>query len=402
MVKRLSTGGMAEVFLTKAAGVKGFEKIVAIKRILPWASEDDEFTTMFIDEAKISSRLSHANIAQVLEFGKENGQYFLAMEYIPGQDLKSIRQRLQGTEATVPIPMVLHVGARLCQALDYAHQLKTADGSDMELIHRDVSPPNVIVSYDGGVKLIDFGIAKAAARATRTRAGRLKGKIAYMSPEQVQGISIDHRSDIFSLGILLYELLTMRDLFHGKNQIDTMNQVRRAEVDAPSTHNPDVPPEVDEIVLTALAKERGQRYDRASKMREDIQRYLVRSRTVFGTNHLAEWMQSTFAEEVAKEQKLRQQIRTLKPEDVTEAGPPEDVPPPAEPEVSEEEQPRNRSPTPSSPRNRSRSRTPSPPRSRSRTPSRPRNRRRSRTPSSPWNRSRTPSRRSLRCPLALR
>jgi serine/threonine protein kinase len=326
LLKRISVGGMAEVYLARATGVAGLQQVVALKRLMPWASQDTEFTTMFLDEARISSRLGHANIARVIEFGDVNGQYFLAMEYIAGKDLRAIHTRLRKTGRGIPVPMALHLGARLCQALGYAHQQRAEDGSSMEIIHRDVSPPNVLVSYDGVVKLIDFGIAKAAARATRTRAGHLKGKIAYMSPEQVQGARLDQRSDLFSLGILLHESLTGRVLFQGDSQIATMHQVRRAEVPPPSATAPEVPPDVDRIVLKALARDRNERYGTAAEMREDIQRHLVRTRTVFGTNHLSDWIQAEFEQDLARERELRKQIRSLRPQDVPAMGEP---PPPA-------------------------------------------------------------------------
>ena len=270
LLDRLSTGGMAEVFLAKSSGLQGFEKVVAIKRILPSVSEDADFITMFIDEAKISANLAHANIGQVFEFGQVNGQYYIAMEYIPGRDLRAIQTHLADTGRVMDLPMALHVGTRLCQALDYAHRQKSGEGVSMEIVHRDVSPPNVIVSFDGAVKLIDFGIAKAASRATRTRAGKLKGKFAYMSPEQVQGQQVDRRSDVFSLGIVIYELLTNRRLFHGESQLATLTLVRRAEVAPPSTVNPEIPLEVDRIVLKALARSRDDRYGWATELRADL------------------------------------------------------------------------------------------------------------------------------------
>ena len=318
LVKRLSTGGMAEVFLARAPARAGAEQFVAIKRILPWANEETEFTNMFIDEACISAGLKHPNIAKVLEFGQERGHYFLAMEYLSGRDLRSVLTYLQRTKTRPPVPMVLVIGMRLAQALDYAHRQKRPDGESMEIIHRDVSPPNVLISYDGGVKLIDFGIARASSRATRTRAGRLKGKIAYMSPEQVQGKDIDQRADLFSLGVILYELITATSLFHGKNQLDTMHQVRRAEVPLPSSINPEVPEEVDQILLTALARERTERYQTAGKLREALQRHLVRSRAVFGPEHLLKWMQKHFAGAYQEEQRTLRGARGLSLEDYPE------------------------------------------------------------------------------------
>jgi len=325
---------MAEIFLARAPAQPGAEPLVAIKRILPWANDETDFTNMFIDEACISASLKHPNIARVHEFGQEQGHYFLAMEYASGRDLRSVLNYLQRTGVLPPVPLVLVVGMRLAQALDYAHRQKRPDGTPMEIIHRDVSPPNVLLTYDGGVKLIDFGIAKASSRATRTRAGRLKGKIAYMSPEQVQGKNIDQRADLFSLGVLLYELITARSLFHGKNQIDTMHQVRKADVPPPSSINPDVPGEVDALLLKALARDREERYQSAANLREEIQRYLVRSRAVFGPEHLMRWMHEHFEGALAEERHTLKQARTLSIEDYPETAEDEDAgtPPPAFPD----------------------------------------------------------------------
>ncbi len=319
---------MAEVFLARAPSQPGSQQLVAIKRILPWANEETEFTNMFIDEACISASLKHPNVARVLEFGQEKDHYFLAMEYVSGRDLRSVLTYLQRTKTRPPVALVMVVGMRLAQALDYAHRRKRPDGTPMEIIHRDVSPPNVLLTFDGGVKLIDFGIAKASSRATRTRAGRLKGKIAYMSPEQVQGKDIDQRADLFSLGVLLYELITGESLFHGKNQIDTMHQVRRADVPAPSSRNPEVSKEVEVILYKALAKDRNERFQTAAKLREEIQRYLVRSRAVFGPEHLMRWMHEHFEGALQEERRTLRQARSLSIDDYPEDGAEDDDPTP--------------------------------------------------------------------------
>ena len=317
LIDRISTGGMAEVYLAKSSGVEGFEKVVAIKRILPTVSEDPDFETMFIDEAKISARLAHSNVGQVFEFGQVDEQYYIAMEYIPGKDLRAIQTHLEETDRVMDVAMALHIISRLCQALDYAHRQKDAAGTSMEIIHRDISPPNVIVSFEGNVKLIDFGIAKATSRSTRTRAGKLKGKFAYMSPEQVQGMQIDHRSDIFSVGTLLHELLTNVRLFQGESQLAVMQAVRRAEVDPPSAINPEVPLEVDRITLKAVARDRDERYPWASGLRADIERFFARSSIVFDVPQLAAWMQHEFAGDVLAERKLRERLHAVKADEVS-------------------------------------------------------------------------------------
>ncbi|MCC6751556.1 MAG: serine/threonine protein kinase [Deltaproteobacteria bacterium] len=318
LLDRISSGGMAEVFLAKTQGVRGFEKVLAIKRILPLVAEDADFQTMFVDEAQISAHLTHANVAQVLEFGQIEGQYFIAMEYVAGRDLRALRTRLAETGRHMPVDMALHIAARVCQGLDYAHRQKFPDGRSMEIIHRDVSPPNILISYEGQVKIIDFGIAKAASRSTRTRAGKLKGKFAYMSPEQVEGVQLDHRSDIFAVGIVLYEMLTNRRPFEGENQLATLNLVRKAVTDPPSTVNPEVPLEVDRIVARALMRKADERYGWASELRADIERYFGRAGTAFETHHLADWMKREFAGEVEAERRLMQRISQLQADDDAE------------------------------------------------------------------------------------
>jgi serine/threonine protein kinase len=198
LLERINVGGMAEVFKAKAFGVEGFERLVAVKRILPSIAEDQEFITMFVDEAKIAVQLTHANIAQIFDLGRVGDSYFIAMEYVHGKDLRAIFDRARKRGETVPVPMACYVAMKICEGLDYAHNKKDAAGRDLHLVHRDVSPQNVLLSYDGEVKVIDFGIAKAAGKAGKTQAGILKGKFGYMSPEQVRGLPLDRRSDIFA------------------------------------------------------------------------------------------------------------------------------------------------------------------------------------------------------------
>ena len=208
LLERINVGGMAEVFKAKSYGVEGFEKLIAIKRILPSIAEDEDFITMFIDEAKIAVQLNHANIAQIFDLGKIDESYFIALEFVHGKDLRTIWDRHKRRGLRLPIPMSVYVISRVLEGLDYAHRKKNAGGEELNIVHRDVSPQNVLVAYEGEVKIIDFGIAKAANKASKTQAGILKGKFGYMSPEQVRGLPLDRRADIFSAGIILYELLT--------------------------------------------------------------------------------------------------------------------------------------------------------------------------------------------------
>ncbi|MEQ8894247.1 MAG: serine/threonine-protein kinase [Sandaracinaceae bacterium] len=195
LLERVNVGGMAEVFKAKAFGVEGFERLVAVKRILPSIAEDQEFITMFIDEAKIAVQLTHANIAQIFDLGKVGDSYFIAMEYVHGKDLRAIFDRARKRGETVPVPMACYDVMKVCEGLDYAHNKKDAAGRELNLVHRDVSPQNILISYDGETKIIDFGIAKAAGKAGKTQAGILKGKFGYMSREQVRGVRVDRGSD---------------------------------------------------------------------------------------------------------------------------------------------------------------------------------------------------------------
>jgi eukaryotic-like serine/threonine-protein kinase len=204
LLDRVAVGGMAEVFAAKTFGVEGFESLLAIKRILPTMVEDDEFITMFIDEARIAAMLSHANLVKIYDLGKFEDTYYIAMEYISGRDVRLLIDKFRKKGQPVPIPMAIFVMSKIAEGLDYAHRKKDAQGRDLHIIHRDISPQNVLISYEGEVKIIDFGIAKAAGRIQKTQAGILKGKFGYMSPEQVRGIPIDHRSDLFSAGVVLY------------------------------------------------------------------------------------------------------------------------------------------------------------------------------------------------------
>ena len=302
LLERISVGGMAEVFKAKAFGVEGFERLIAVKRILPSIAEDLEFITMFIDEAKIAVQLNHANIAQIFDLGKVGDSYFIALEYVPGKDLRAIFDRMRRNKELVPIPMDCYVTMKICEGLDYAHNKKDAAGRDLNLVHRDVSPQNVLISYDGEVKIIDFGIAKAAGKAGKTQAGILKGKFGYMSPEQVRGLPLDRRSDIFSVGICLYELLTGERLFIGESDFSTLEKVRNVEIIPPSTYNKRIPEELERIVLKALAKEVEDRYQTAMDLHDDLQTFMYTTGNFFARKDLASFMSGTFGEDIEKEQ----------------------------------------------------------------------------------------------------
>ncbi len=293
---------MAEVFKARTFGELGFARFVAIKKILPHLAEDSRFVDMFITEAKTAVRLTHANIAQIHELGRQGDDHYIAMEYIAGKDLLSLHHHFRKTRVGLPIDLVAYIGACVAEGLAYAHRKKDEHGEPMGIVHRDVSPQNVLVSYDGQVKLIDFGIAKARVRSYQaTQAGVLKGKFGYMSPEQITGKELDNRSDIFALGTVLHELLTRRRLFHGENDFVTLELERAADVPAPSSANDDVPAELDRILLRALHKDPDQRYGSASDLAEDLGRFLHGRGQGMSGKGLADWMRTQFAEDIAKE-----------------------------------------------------------------------------------------------------
>jgi serine/threonine protein kinase len=313
LLDRINIGGMAEVWRGKTFGAGGFERLVAIKRILPNIAEDEEFITMFIDEAKISVQLAHANIAQIYELGHISNSYFIAMEYIPGKDMRAIFDRCRKKGEPAPIPLVAYCVSKMCEGLDYAHRKKDQMGRDLNIVHRDISPQNILVSYEGEVKVIDFGIAKAAGKATKTQAGILKGKFGYMSPEQIRGLPLDRRSDVFAIGVCLYEMLTGERLFIGESDFSVLEKVRKAEVAPPSTYNRKIPEQLEKIVLKALAKDVDERYQYASELGDDLQRFLITNDSLFGRKDLMQYMKATFAEDVEREKQRLADYATIKP-----------------------------------------------------------------------------------------
>jgi eukaryotic-like serine/threonine-protein kinase len=317
LLERVNVGGMAEVFIAKAFGVEGFERILAIKKILPTMAEDDEFIRMFIDEARISAQLSHANVVHINELGLSDGTYYIAMEYVSGRDLRTLQERYRRRKEIMPIAQAAFITCKVCEGLDYAHRKKDAHGEDLGIIHRDVSPQNILISYEGEVKIIDFGIAKAANRSQKTQAGILKGKFGYMSPEQVRGLPIDRRSDVFAVGVMLYEMLTGEKLFVGESDFSTLEKVRTTDVPSPSRFNPNVPPGLEKVVLKALAREVEDRYQWAQDMQEDLMRFLVSGDSIYSSKHLAAFMKEAFAEEISREAgKMERYASTPRPEQI--------------------------------------------------------------------------------------
>jgi serine/threonine-protein kinase len=300
LLRKIAAGGMGQVLLARK-GAEGFEKLVVIKRILPHLVEDEEFFTMFIDEAKITMRLDHPNIARINEFGVENGVHFIEMEYVQGEDVRRLDKRARLANTPVPLGVILRVIADAAAGLDFAHKAKDSKGVPLNLVHRDVSPQNILVGFDGSVKLIDFGVAKAAGRAQHTATGILKGKFPYMSPEQADGLDMDGRSDVFALGIVLWELLTGKRLFKGENDLMTQRLVKACQVPPPSQVEPSLPPALDAVVLKSLAKEPKDRYADAAAFRMALEDFAFKNAIPASNAHLVEFMQALYAERIAKE-----------------------------------------------------------------------------------------------------
>ena len=316
LLERISVGGMAEIFKSKSFGIEGFEKVLAIKRILPSLAEDDDFITMFIDEAKISGQLSHANIAQIYELGKIEDSHFIAMEFVWGKDVLQLQNRYRRFGQKMPTVVAAFIASKVCEGLDYAHRKRDALGAPLDIIHRDISPQNVLVSYEGEVKLIDFGIAKAAARTAKTQAGVLKGKFGYMSPEQVRGLPLDRRSDIFALGTLLWETCAGERLFTGESDFAVLERVRNAVVKPPSLKNPAIDPALDAIVMRALQRDPVDRFSWASEMSDALQTYLASVPESFGPANLSAVLKELFAVEMEAERVAMERYRLLRREDV--------------------------------------------------------------------------------------
>ena len=300
LIELISVGGMAEVFKAMTVGVSGFQKVLAIKKVLPNVAEDQAFVKMFVDEGNIAGQLHHTNIAQIYDLGAIGDSYFIAMEFVAGQDLRAIFDKVKKTRTPIPVDMAALIASQALSGLDYAHRKSDATQMPMNIVHRDVSPPNILISYEGEVKLVDFGIAKAAKKISQTQAGVLKGKFGYMSPEQVRGMQVDQRSDIFAIGIVFWEMLAHRRLFVGETDFATLEKVRGMEIQTPSNMHKDVPEELDRIVMRALERDVKKRYGTAEEMQQDLQRYLYSNSPVFTQRDLSNWVKQTFAGEMQR------------------------------------------------------------------------------------------------------
>lgn len=304
LIEKIAVGGMAEIYKAKTFGVDGFEKLLAIKRILPHCAADKDFITMLIDEAKLTVSLSHANIVQVYDLGKIGDDYFISMEYIHGINLRDIMYRCRETQRPIPPEISVYIIAEVCKGLDYAHRKSDAQGQPLNIIHRDISPQNILLSYEGEVKIVDFGIAKAAMNISHTMAGILKGKIAYMSPEQALGKAIDNRTDIFSAGILLYEMLSNSKLYTGESQFEVLKKIRTTKIEEeklPGT----IPQPLKWVVAKALAYKSDDRFQNAGDLQIELTKFLYSTYLDFSPRKLAAFIKELFSSELKEEQMRR-------------------------------------------------------------------------------------------------
>jgi len=306
VLQRLAAGGMAEIFLARMVGVLGFDKLVVIKRILPHLAQRNDFIQMFLDEARIATTLNHANIVATHEVGVHGKSYFMVMEYLAGEDVRSVVRRIGRSDgARLPIEHALNIAVAVAAGLQYAHEKKDRDGKPLEIVHRDVTPQNVIVTYDGAVKLLDFGIAKASNRINETRSGSFKGKVPYMSPEQCRGEPLDRRSDIFSLGILLHEMTLCRRLFRGETDFQILKQIAEGPIVRPRDIDPTYDARLSAIVMKALERDRTRRFQTARELQEALEELAHDMRLRLSPLALADYMQALFADKVGAWQEAR-------------------------------------------------------------------------------------------------
>lgn len=311
VLARLDSGGMAEIFLARARGIAGFEKLVVLKRILPHLAAEEEFVSLFLDEAKTTVALSHGNIVQVFDMGRDpSGDYFIAMEYVAGKNLRRLHRRwIEKKGSPVDPALAAWLAGEILRGLDYAHRRTDAAGRPLGIVHRDLSPHNILVSYEGEVKVADFGIAKAAGKVVHTETGLIRGKASYMSPEQAQGDPLDGRSDLFAVGILLYELLTGDPPYVGEQPQKVLRELTAGALPLPpSAKRPGIAPQLDAIVMRALARSRDERYATADVFLRELGQYLVSTSTVIGPRDLAAQMNDLFGEDIEEE---RRQLNAL-------------------------------------------------------------------------------------------
>ncbi len=295
---------MAEIYRAKTFDASGHAHLVAVKRVLAHLAEDDDFIQMLVDEAKIAGLLKHPNVARVYEFARAHGEYFIAMEHVDGKDLRAILERCRQDKKPMPPSHAAYVGAEMAAALHAAHTATDPSGHGLHIVHRDVSPSNIICAYTGEVKLCDFGIAKATLSRVQTRTGVIKGKVKYMSPEQALGRKLDHRSDIFSLGSVLYEMLTRVPPFTATNEMDLLIKVRDAKYRRISEIVPNVPPEIEKITDKCLARSRANRFQSSDDVHRALRSFLKSTTPNYSRSHLGRYVRKQFGSEIERELRM--------------------------------------------------------------------------------------------------
>ena len=305
VIEKIDMGGMAEIYRGRATSLEGIEKEVAIKRVLPQLTRNEKFIAMFLDEARLSMHLNHANIVQVFDVGRADQTYFIVMEFVNGFNLRKIFQQANERNVSVPIEIAVYIAMKVCDGLGYAHEKKDSDGRPLHIVHRDVSPPNALVSRSGEVKLTDFGLAKAVSQMEETDPGIVKGKFSYLAPETAGGKDVDHRADIFAVGIILFELLTNRRLFLGATDAETVELVEAAEIPSISKLNPDVPRELQLILEEALARSPKNRFPSAKVFSQRLASWLASENLTVTPHDVAEYLERLFSDKRGEDPKAR-------------------------------------------------------------------------------------------------
>ena len=318
ILDRISAGGMAEVYRAKEMRDSGFSPVIAIKRMLPGIASEEAFAPMFVDEAKLASRLAHPNIAQTLELGRVDESLYIAMEMVWGRDLRNILKECAKRKQQMPVSLACYVVAKAAEALDFAHNALGIDGTPLKLVHRDVSPHNLMIDNDGAVKLIDFGVAKADVKSNHTEHGTIKGKFSYMAPEQVTGAPVDGRTDIFGLGIVLYEALSGERLYDGSSAFSIFDKVVNQPPPrlADSVH---VPAELDAVVGKCLQKRKEERYDNASQLADALAPFLIHERSIVGEREAAQFLSELFPNDLPQMREKLQQYESITKRDCIDA-----------------------------------------------------------------------------------
>jgi serine/threonine-protein kinase len=297
LVKKLATGGMAEVFLARADGPGGFAKKCVVKRILPHFNDDPRFTEMFLGEARLAAELNHPNLVQIFDFGQHNGQYFLCMEFIDGPNVRVLNQAARRDFGAMDFAIAARIISTAAEGLHYAHELRDEAGNLVNLVHRDISPDNILVSRSGAVKVVDFGIAKASTQPHLTKSGMIKGKMAYMPPEQLAREPLDRRADLFALGIVLYELITGGMPFDATSEVSIIQAIMSVKpLERPTVYRPDCPPALEAIVTRCLEKDREKRYPSCRELQSDLEKFIQDTGKTVGTREIATLVTTLFAE----------------------------------------------------------------------------------------------------------